>query len=211
MHKNHRHVFKTITEIASNSKVPISCPPDTFAARRMRTNFVFNTFLSVLFSLILILLPGCSHQPSTQQGPPQKILKASFEDVWKACQKALIQYPIRINNSDTGILQTDYVKGSKAFQSPIEKESHSSGYRYRILLRVVKGAARGDTATKVTIAKEVEVQRDFFSNPEEKTSDGLEEKVILYRIERELLIEKGIKKLEKLQEKKEQKAQNESK
>jgi hypothetical protein len=40
----------------------------------------------------------------------------------------------------------------------------------------------------------MEKQRDFFSDPENIESDGMEEKVIFYRMGRELTIDEAIKK-----------------
>jgi hypothetical protein len=48
---------------------------------------------------------------------------------------------------------------------------------------------------KVTLTKKIEVKRDFFSEPKPLETDGLEEMVLFYRIERELIIEEAIKKL----------------
>ena len=58
--------------------------------------------------------------------------------------------------------------------------------------------------TKVSILKEVRMQRDFFSDPTELVSDGYEEKQLLYRIAREIHIEKILKRAhEKMTEKSE--------
>jgi hypothetical protein len=46
----------------------------------------------------------------------------------------------------------------------------------------------------VNIAKLIERKRDFFSDPEILPSDGIEEKVIFYRMERELIIDEALKK-----------------
>lgn len=148
--------------------------------------------------LFCVLLSGCA--VFTNQDTPSehsRVYKATFEDVWRAAQKALILYPIRTNNSDTGLLQTDYVKGPKAFLPPGQKEPYSNGYRYRLHLKVLKGAKKGMPATKILVEKFPEIQRDFFAQAEPVETDGIEEEVILYRIERELVIEKGIKKLDK--------------
>lgn len=153
---------------------------------------------TILFFACSLLASSCALFSSQDQAQEySRVFKAPFDEVWRAAQKALILYPIRTNNSDTGLLQTDYVKGNKAFIPPGQVEPYSNGYRYRLHLKVLKGAKRSTHATKVVIEKLPEIQRDFFAQPEELQSDGIEEQVILYRIERELVIEKGIKKLDK--------------
>ena len=54
-------------------------------------------------------------------------------------------------------------------------------------------------ATKVTLTKDVTLQSDFFSDPKFLPSDGLEEKTILYRIGREIQIERALAKAQKKQ------------
>ena len=52
-------------------------------------------------------------------------------------------------------------------------------------------------AVKVTVAKDVELKTDFFSDPKRLESDGLEEKVILYRIEKEISVERALQRAQK--------------
>ncbi len=65
-----------------------------------------------------------------------------------------------------------------------------SGFQYRLNINLVKA----DLMTKVIISKEARLQKDFFSDPKEMVSDGFEEKSLIYRIRREILIENLLKK-----------------
>ncbi len=123
----------------------------------------------------------------------QKVFSYSYDSVWRAAQLSL-RYPIAINNMDTGILETEWIKAIDGFQPPDSEKPVSSGIRYKISLNLVKGKLDGQESVRVTIVKTVEKQRDFFSDPESIESDQLEEKIVLYRIEREILIEEGLKK-----------------
>lgn len=95
---------------------------------------------------------------------------------------------------DNGVLETDWIRGPDGFTAPSVQKDPSSGVRYKMTLSLVKGKLDNKESVRVTIVKKMEKQRDFFSEPESIESDGLEEKVIFYRIERELLIEEAIKK-----------------
>lgn len=128
-----------------------------------------------------------------QKSLNQKIFPFAFESVWRAAQLAL-KYPISVNNMDTGTLETDWIKATDGFTPPFAAKAPSNGVRYKIALTLVKGRAEGRESVRVTMTKNIERQRDFFSEPEPLESDGLEEKVLFYRIEREILIEDGIKK-----------------
>lgn len=140
--------------------------------------------------------------PKPVTGPVEKIFYAGFDDVWRATQLALQSlnsYPLRVNNMDTGVLETEIIKGSQTWMAPHVAEPPTGGYSYRVLVRVIKGNISGRRAFKVTVQKDAQIQRDFFAEPEPVPSDGLEEKVILYRIDRELQIDRALKRANKRQ------------
>lgn len=96
---------------------------------------------------------------------------------------------------DNGVLETDWVRALEGFAPPGSSKIPSSGIRYKISLNMVKGRSQGRESVRVTLRKNLERQRDFFSDPEAMVSDALEENVILYRIERELIIQDALKKV----------------
>ncbi len=104
----------------------------------------------------------------------------------------MIRYPQKVDNTEAGIFETDYIKGEARFKPPHKTTVYSPGYRYRILVRLVRGRTEDRPAIKVQLTKKPEVVRDFFSDAAPATSDGLEEQVILYRIGRELQLARAI-------------------
>ena len=119
-----------------------------------------------------------------------RVFKAPYESVWRATQQALLNYPMNVNNMDTGNLQTLYITGKYRYKAPHQKKKRlASGYQYRINVNII----RSDQLAKVVVNKQVRLQKSFFAEPEELGTDGFEEKAILYRIKRELLVEKLIK------------------
>jgi outer membrane lipopolysaccharide assembly protein LptE/RlpB len=133
---------------------------------------------------------------STTPDPPESLdysrtFRVPYETLWRATQQALLNYPMNINNMDTGHLQTLYITGKHRFQPPHKKdETLPSGYQYRLNVNIIKG----EKASRLVILKEVRLQKDFFSDPQELVSDGFEEKALIYRIKREIIIEKILKK-----------------
>jgi hypothetical protein len=123
----------------------------------------------------------------------QKVFFAPYDSVWRAAH-AVLKYPIAQENQDTGIIETEYIKGLDGLLAPNEQRPPSSGIRYKLTLTFVRGKTEGRESTRVTIDKKMEILRDFFSEPEGMESDGLEEKIIFYRIEREVLINEALKK-----------------
>lgn len=126
----------------------------------------------------------------------KKVFLSSYEAVWKAALTVL-KYSITDQNQETGHIETDYVKAADGgWLRPDLTKAPSAGIRYKILLSFVRiKTDSGKNGVKVTIDKRIEKIKDFFSDPENVDTDGLEEKAIFYRMERELLIEEAIKRL----------------
>jgi len=135
--------------------------------------------------------------PQTFYGPREQVYFANFEEVWRAVNLVLQPYPLRISNMDQGVLETDNIRGYKVWGPPYKSDVASTGESYHLTIRVVKGNLERRAATKVTIVKDTEVQVDFFSDPKNVPSDGLEEKTILYRLGREIQIERALAKVQK--------------
>ncbi len=157
------------------------------------------------FSLLFFLfLTGCAlfeerRGPEMMYGPREQVFYATYEEVWRAVNFVLQPYPLRISNMDQGVLETDTIKGYRIWAPPYKSENASSNENYRLTIRVIKGEIQRRPATKVTIVKDAYIQTDFFSDPRSIPSDGLEEKTILYRISREIQIERAITKAQKRQ------------
>jgi uncharacterized lipoprotein len=150
--------------------------------------------------LWLLFLVACASDPVptrsdkvVQKYSFQKIFFYSYDSVWRAAQLAL-KYPISVNNMDNGILETDWIRGVDGFVPAHLAKEPSPGVRYKIQLALVKGKTDRRDSVRVTILKRIEKQRDFFSEPEPIETDGSEEKIIFYRMERELVIEEALKK-----------------
>ena len=159
---------------------------------RLPMQLIFRSLGLVLTGSLLVSCSLVPEKPTGPQAPPQAVFFSSFESVWRAAQLTM-KYPIRVNNMESGTLETEWVAGSDGFHPPSEDKPAAAGLRYRISMMFVKGAVDGRPSVKVTVVKRVEKVKDFFSEPQVLQSDGLEERVLLYRIRRELRIEEGIK------------------
>jgi len=156
---------------------------------------------SPILVVFIFLGSGCSlfdRQPDPEnailkQSTHQKVFFAPYDSVWKAAHTS-IKYPIAVENQDTGYLETEFIKGVDGFLAPHEGKSPSAGIRYKLVFSFAKGKTEGRESTRVTIEKKIERLRDFFSEADSLASDGLEEKVLFYRIEREIVISEALKK-----------------
>lgn len=155
-----------------------------------------------LLTAILLFSCGCAlfedrSRPPMVYGPREQVFYAEFDEVWRAVNLVLQPYPLRVSNMDNGTIETDLIRGDRVWESPFDVSRSISGSAYHLVIRVVKGRLDGKAATKVIIQKESQLQSDFFSEPRPTPSDGMEERTILYRIGREVQIERAIAKSQK--------------
>lgn len=123
----------------------------------------------------------------------QRVFFASYDEVWRAAH-SVIKYPIAIDNQDTGIIETEFIKGIDGWLPPEVERPPSAGLRYKLTFVFAKGKVNGRDSVRVTIEKKNEILKNFFAEPEAIESDGLEEKVLFYRLEREIIINEGLRK-----------------
>jgi len=142
---------------------------------------------------LLLMLSACVSAAKKEDGSisTEKEFKANFESTWRAVQQAIISYPLKTNNMDVGQIQTSSIRGSNLFKVPFKEAKSAGGHRYSLTINVIKA---GPKRTRVNVVKESSIYRDFVSDPEEKSTDGLEEMVLLYRIGREIDIERALTK-----------------
>jgi hypothetical protein len=155
-------------------------------------------FKFLIVSGLAFQLAACAsmneEKPNTIKGPVSRVVRGNYDEVWRAVQKSLAGYPIQVNNIDQGLIETDAVKVGQLWLPPFEKSPKAPNVKYSLQVRVIKGQSQNQESAQVSVRKRLSLQRDFFSNEEDVGSDGLEEKALLYRIEREMQIERSIKK-----------------
>lgn len=154
------------------------------------------------FILIGLFISGCGSkvlQPETpeaiiERSSQQRIFYAPYDEVWKAAH-SVIKYTIAAENQDFGVIETDYIKAVDGWLPPFRTRAQFPSSRYKIVMSFARGKkSEAQENVRVTIEKKIEVFKDFISEVKIVGSDGLEEKAIFYRIERELIIAKALKK-----------------
>ncbi len=144
----------------------------------------------IIFLAALMTLSACASNPQAiAPKTNERLYRANFEETWRAVQQSIISYPLKVNNMDVGQIQTTPVRGSTLYKPPHIEKLNQGGQRYTLTINVLK---ESPNITKVTILKDTVLHRDFISTPEAQSSDGYEESVILYRIGREIDVERAI-------------------
>ncbi len=152
-------------------------------------------------AFLFLMLAGCalfekqteSADKIIQKASRQKIFFAPYDLVWKAAHQS-IKYTIASENQDFGVIETDYVKAVDGWLPPDKSKPEYKSARYKLNLTFAKGKIEGRESTRVTIDKKVEIFRDFISEKQIISSDGLEELSLFYRVEREIIIAQALKK-----------------
>ena len=137
-----------------------------------------------VFLLIIFILPNSSYAKS-------RVFVEKKDILWPAIEKAMSGYSVKNNNIENGIFETNFVTGKAMWKEP-QAEKTYLGYSSRIVLRLLKSKKR--EAYKLIIKKIMKYKPDFFSEEKFVESNGIEEQVILYRINRELEIHNKINK-----------------
>ncbi len=132
-----------------------------------------------------LFLGGCATAPRVD--PFQTRLYAgTYDEVWLASLKALGEYPLKISNKDTGKIQSETVNGpyNDLLFTPVEAIELPEKFRYSLKFNFAKLVTDDDRPlTRVRIIKSLERFQDFYTGWTPYPSDGLEEQILLYRIE----------------------------
>ncbi|MCS6838397.1 MAG: hypothetical protein NZ480_06075 [Bdellovibrionaceae bacterium] len=121
----------------------------------------------------------------------QRIFFQSFDHVWQAIQLS-IPYPLAVSDVNQGIIETDWIDISDGFQ-PFHGRLDRRPIQYKLRVLVVRGQYEGESAVRVTIVKPMRIKPNFLGETRSVESDGVEEMLIFYRIERELSIAETIR------------------
>jgi len=157
--------------------------------------------VSCLF-VSLVFFTGCvasKPPPRPLDYPVSFIYLGTFDDVWNATVRVLDKYAITVANREAGLLQTDwssYRSNPELYEHPDDNLTLEE-VRYRLKIKLSKAfvTESKEPAVRVQIVKELEIYRNFFLDWIRVPTDLNEERVIMYRIQQKLKVEKELKKL----------------
>ncbi len=177
----------------------------------MNLNFIWLTrskklikILKYLYIIGFIWITGCSlfSAPKPEMEDHKEAIRKTFPDnydnVFKAARIALSKYRLAVDDYESGILQTSYILRENIWLPPHRQQKNKNRLRNQIKIIVLKGrSSQHKNATQVLIHKNISQKKNFFEPLKSISSDGLEELSLLYRIERELDIEKKLNRIQK--------------
>lgn len=141
--------------------------------------------------LVLWTFSGCSviqkYQASQarSQAIATQVFLAPYDQLWQAIQ-ACLPYPLAATFMEEGYIETEWIPADEGFRrwDVVLDNPH----RYRIKVTLTK-LSDHPPQIRVSVEKEVETLPGFFKSSQPVSSDGFEERWILYRIGRELKIQ----------------------
>lgn len=133
----------------------------------------------------LVLISACASK-KPEEPFYTRLYSANFEEVWIAALKSLNDYPLKLSNKDSGKIQTEVVNGpynDLLFNHPDGIELPER-FRFSLRFSFAKLISEDDKPlVRVRVIKDLERFVDFYTGWTPYPSDGIEERVLLYRVD----------------------------
>ena len=130
----------------------------------------------------------------------ERIFLADFDTSWQSVSESLKAYHLDVNNQEGGFIQTRWADNT-AEKNFTDSFGTSNAYlkakiRFRVNVSKGYGGLSEKSAVKVSVEKEQIVQQDVLEGWRLRETDEVEEKTLLYRIGRLILIKLKLARLE---------------
>ena len=112
-------------------------------------------------------------------------------------------FDISYQNHETGKIKTRWMDNTLQvnFTDSFGSKDAVKAAEFKLLVNVSEGYSYGRKVTKVTVFKRQRIEHDFLQGWKEKQTDGIQEKTILYRVDRLIANDNKLKKIDKEREK----------
>lgn len=129
---------------------------------------------------------------------PSQTYKADFTQTWQSALQVMQKYDLALQDQSSGVIKTRWIDNTRQlnFEDSFGGRNSVKAAKFKLVLNVVKGYRGSREVTKVSIFKRQMVEKDFLQGWKVIRTDGILEKTILYRIERNILIDNRLKRIE---------------
>ncbi len=171
---------------------------------------MYNSFIkSLLFCCLPFIFNSCASYEKfkriTEESEfPAEVFNFDYNQSWQATLEAMKRFDLAVQNQETGTIKTRWMDNTKElnFANSFSNTTDVKAARFRLQVNVVKGFKGDREVTKVTFFKRQLIEQDFLQGWKEEPSDGITERVLLYRIGRILERERKLDLIQKRKEKK---------
>lgn len=134
---------------------------------------------------------------------PSQVFKADRNQAWAAVLKVMNRFDNAVVNAEAGYIKTNWMDNTLElnFADSFGGNDKVKAAKFKLIVNVVKGYRMSREVTKITIYKRQLVENDFLQGWKEVPTDAILEKTLLYRIDREIIIDNKLKEIDKAKEK----------
>lgn len=136
---------------------------------------------------------------------PSEIYNADFNQTWQAVIQVMKKFDLSYQNQESGKIKTRWMDNTLQvnFTDSFGSSDAVKAAEFKLMVNVAEGYSYGRKVTKVTIFKRQRVENDFLQGWKEKTTDGIQEKTLLYRVGRLIENDNKLKAIDKAKEEEE--------
>ena len=129
---------------------------------------------------------------------PAEVYKHDYNQTWLAVLQVMKKYNLELSSQDSGVIKTRWTDNTLEvnFVDSFGSRDAVKAAKFKLIVNVVKGFRGKREVAKVTVYKRQMVEQDFLQGWKVVPSDNILEKTILYRVNRNLVIAKKLKKIE---------------
>jgi hypothetical protein len=157
-----------------------------------------------LLVFLLMSLAGCmtAYRRSVGATLDQTFSKVFLSDsttVWQAMLEALKSYRLDVSDREAGFVQTRWTDNTSE-RNLVDSFGGSQIYlkaQFRFRINMDEGYFAGVKSIKLTVQREQMVQQDVLEGWRPVETDGIEERTLLYRLERLVTIRTRLAQIEK--------------
>lgn len=169
----------------------------------MNFSLIFRPILTSAAILLMLTGVGCSSYEQfkyiTEEFEiPNKVFRFDYNQTWLAVLQVMKKYNLELTNQEAGIIKTRWQDNTLEvnFADSFGSSDSVKAARFKLIINVVKGFRSNKEVTKVTVYRRQMIEQDFLQGWKVIPTDGILEKTILYRIDRNLRIAAKLKQIE---------------
>lgn len=115
---------------------------------------------------------------------PAQVFKSDFNQTWQAVLQVMKKFDNAYLNQESGRIKTRWMDNTLQvnFADSFSSNDAVKSAEFKLMVNVTEGYSYGRKISKVTIYKRQRVEQDFLQGWKEVSTDGIQEKTLLYRI-----------------------------
>lgn len=144
--------------------------------------------MKIILSLLFLLQSCASYEQykkiTEELEIPAQVYQADFNQTWQAVLQVMKRFDIAFSNQEAGKIKTRWMDNTLQinFTDSFGSSDKVKAAEFKLLINVSEGFSYGRKVTKVTVYKRQRVENDFLQGWKEITTDGIQEKTLLYRV-----------------------------